>query len=57
MQKHLKISLHWKLINYWMYLSRMDDKALELYHIAERLDVDQYWVCLTWGKMGAHLTI
>ena len=33
-----------------MYLPRMDEKILEMYHIAESMDVDEYWVCLTWGR-------
>ena len=41
---------HWNVINYWMYLPRMDEKTLEMYHIAESMDVDEYWVCLTWGR-------
>ena len=48
---------HWNSINYWLCLPRMDDKALELYHIAERLDVDEHWVYLTWGRKGTRLTI
>ena len=35
-----------------MYLPRMGDKALAMCHIAERLDVDQYRVCLTWVGWG-----
>ena len=35
-----------------MYLPRLDHRTLEMYHIAERLYVDQYWVCLTWGGDG-----
>ena len=48
---------HWNLTNYRLCLPRMDAEALELYHIAERLDVDEYWVYLTWGKKGTHLTV
>lgn len=48
---------HWNLTNYRLCLPRMDAEALELYHVAERLDVDEYWVYLTWGKKGTHLTV
>ena len=55
--KNFRALKHWNSINYWIYLPRIDDKTLEMYQVAERLDIDQYWVCLTWGRMGTHLTI
>ena len=48
--KNFRALKHWNVINYWMYLPRIDEKTLEMYHIAESMDVVEYWVCLTWGR-------